>query len=149
MQERCSVTVLNAGNELRAQSAGCSCIASVTELGPYLGTVLATNATDDDTLTHVRRFADILLNVASDILDGDRERDVVEAAIELLGLSEEEARDHYRCLTNPRTGLIGDGAVDREAIETLVTLRQTYSPTKELDSVLSSLDRIVDSQVLR
>ena len=67
MEGRCSVTVLNAGNELRAQTAGCSCIASVTELGPYLGTVLATNATDGDMQAHVRRFADILLNVANEI----------------------------------------------------------------------------------
>jgi ABC-type nitrate/sulfonate/bicarbonate transport system substrate-binding protein len=149
MEGRCSVTVLNAGNELRAQSAGCSCIASVTELGPYLGTVLATNATDGDMQAHVRRFADILLNVANEILRGERESDVVEAAVELLGLTEDQARDHYRCLTSPNTGLIGDGAVDREAIETLVKLRQTYSPTKELDTVLPSLDRVVDSRVLK
>jgi len=149
IEARCSVTVLNAGNELRAQSAGCSRVASVTELGPYLGTVLATSASDDDLLARVRRFADILLNVATDILSGARESDVVAAATELLGLTDDEAREHYRCLTSPATGLIGDGVVDREAIETLVALRRTYSPTEELEAILPTLDTIVDSRVLK
>jgi ABC-type nitrate/sulfonate/bicarbonate transport system substrate-binding protein len=145
---RCTVTILNAGNELRALSAGCSRIASVTELGPYLGTVLATNARDDQ-MVPVRHFADILLNVAAEIMSNERERDVLATAVELLSLTEDQAREHYQCLTSPATGLISDGVVDREAVETLVHLRRAYSPTRELDAILPTLDTIVDSRVLK
>lgn len=145
---QCTVTILNAGNELRALSAGCSSIASVTELGPYLGTVLATNARDDQ-MAPVRHLADILLNVAAEIMSGERQRDVVAAAVELLSLTEDQAREHYKCLTSPATGLISDGIVDREAVETLVHLRRTHSPTRELDAILPTLDTIVDSRVLK
>jgi hypothetical protein len=146
IEGRCSVTVLNAGNELRAHTAGCSRVASVTELGPYLGTVLATNAMESDSLTDIRRFADILLNIAGDIVSGQREDDVIEAAIELLDLTNDQAREHYQCLTNPLTGLVGDGTVARDAIETLIRLRREYSPTNELDLILPSLDTVVDAR---
>ena len=149
IEGRCSVTVLNAGNELRARTAGCSLVASVTALGPYLGTVLATNATDADTLTAIRTFTDILLNVIDGVLQGEREYEVIEAATEMLGLSQAEAREHYQCLTNSATGFVGKGIVHREAIETLVTLRRTYSPTNELDSILPDLAMIVDPTVLK
>ncbi len=149
IEGRCSMTVLNAGNELRARTAGCTAVASVTALGPYLGTVLATNATGTDERAKIRCFANMLLNVIDGVLQGEREYEVIEAAIELLGLTQAEAREHYQCLISPTTGLIAEGVVHREAIETMVTLRRNYSPSNELDSILPALATIVESRVLK
>ncbi|MCW2840190.1 MAG: hypothetical protein JWR55_1673 [Aeromicrobium sp.] len=134
--EECLATVLNAGNELRAQGRGCHLVSGVTDLGPYLGTVVAALETDDPAVTATRlRFVDVLLGVSADILAGRWESQVVESAMRLLDLDEGEARAHRACLLDPATGLIPDGIVDAAALGTLIDLRRTYRPTDELDTV--------------
>jgi ABC-type nitrate/sulfonate/bicarbonate transport system substrate-binding protein len=144
-----SVTILNAGNELRAVGVGCSNISPVSDLGPYLGSVLATLAGHEDSANEVNlRFADVLLTTVQEIVAGEREADVIEAATRLLYLNEREAQDHYACLRDPTTGFVEGGRVDSASIETLVELRRNYSPTPELDAILNEIDSIVLARAL-
>jgi ABC-type nitrate/sulfonate/bicarbonate transport system substrate-binding protein len=145
----CAVTILNAGNELRAVGAGCSIVRPVADLGPYYGTVLATLADrEDDVRDACQRFAGALLATIGEIIAGDRKSDVIEAARRLLKLSDGEARDHYKCLRDPTTGFVANGRVDRASISTLVDLRRAYSPTAELDTIMDALDSVVLDGVL-
>jgi hypothetical protein len=132
----CLATVLNAGNELRARGQGCHIIRPVTELGPYLGTVIARMEQPDPDLTagHLR-FVDVMLTMSREILDGQWEDEVIESAIRLLGLTDQEARAHRDCLLDPLTGLIPDGVVDGASVRTLIDLRRAYRPSDELDRV--------------
>jgi ABC-type nitrate/sulfonate/bicarbonate transport system substrate-binding protein len=145
----CAATILNAGNELRARGAGCTIVSSAVELGPYLGTVLASLDTqqskNDDSK---RRFIDVMLTTANEIVTGTREAEVVEAAMLLLGLTETEARAHHECLLAPTTGLIANGKVDRASIATLINLRRTYMPAVELDSIEGALSQVVTDRAL-
>ena len=141
---RCAATILNAGNELRAVGAGCSILSPVTDLGPYFGTVVATRAGDEASLKGANvRFADALLETTREIVAGDREADVIEAAVRLLSLTEHEAQDHYECLRNPTTGLVENGRIDRASIVTLVELRHSFSPTPELGTIIDAIDTVV------
>jgi ABC-type nitrate/sulfonate/bicarbonate transport system substrate-binding protein len=135
----CLATVLNAGNELRAQAQGCRVVSPVGDLGPYLGTVVAALRTTDPAVADVRlRFVDVLLALSREILAGQWADAVVESAMRLLDLSVDEARAHHACLLKSDTGLIPDGIVDAAAVETLIELRRTYRPTPELDLVAAS-----------
>jgi ABC-type nitrate/sulfonate/bicarbonate transport system substrate-binding protein len=135
----CAATVLNAGNELRAEGAGCRVVSRVADLGPYLGTVVAALASPDDQVVAARlRLADALLATSREILDGGRDQEVVESATRLLGLDEIQARAHLDCLLDPERGLIPDGQVDEASVLTLVDLRRAYLPTDELDDVATS-----------
>ena len=141
---RCAVTILNAGNELRAVGAGCSIVSPVTDLGPYFGTVVATRAGDEASLKEVNlRFVDALLQTIRGIVAGDREADVIEAAVRLLNLTEHEAQDHYECLRNPTTGFVENGRIDRASIATIVALRQSFAPTPGLDAIINAIDTVV------
>jgi ABC-type nitrate/sulfonate/bicarbonate transport system substrate-binding protein len=147
--DRCVATVLNAGNELRAEGAGCRIISRVASLGPYLGTVLAAldiGEGDRDDL-HLR-FADVLLETSNEINSGVLESMVIESSMSLLDLSEAEARVHYAVLRDPAQGLVLDGIVDHESIATLVELRQKYLPSAELSSIAGSLSDLVIARAL-
>ncbi len=134
IDSRCAATVLGSGNELRAEAAGCSIVAEVTELGRYIGSVVAAMDTPDPQINDVRRrFADALLETAGEIVAGERGAEFVESAMALLELSESEAVGHYRRALAPSTGFIPDGFVDRESIMVLVELRRRYLATPELD----------------
>lgn len=140
----CTATVLNAGNELRADAAGCHEVTRVADLGPYLGTVVAALATSDPGVEDARsRFVEALLDTSREILTGERDADVVESATRLLDLGEHEARAHLTCLLDPARGLIPDGLVDGASVSTLIDLRRTYAPTPELDAVTASWPEMV------
>jgi ABC-type nitrate/sulfonate/bicarbonate transport system substrate-binding protein len=135
----CTATVLNAGNELRAEAAGCHLVSRVADIGPYLGTVVAALATTDPAIDEARhRFVDALLETSREILAGRLDREVVESASRLLELGQAEAEAHLACLLDPQRGLIPDGLVDEASVTTLIELRRTYSPTPELDVVATS-----------
>jgi hypothetical protein len=150
IEETCAATILNAGNELRAEGAGCTTISTVVDIGPYIGTVVAAmKSSESDVIDARRRFTDVLLATANDIVGGEREADVIEAAMTLLNLTETQALAHYACLRAPNTGLIPSGIVDRASIATLISLRQTFMPTSELDTILATLESVVHSERLQ
>jgi hypothetical protein len=145
----CTASILNAGNELRAKRAGCTLVSRVDEIGPYLGTVIATLHTESSKVLDTRRrFADVLLETSQEIVNGERESEVIPAAMSLLELSEDDARSHYACLRDRANGLVPSGVVDRASMVTLLELRRRYLPSNELDGVLDSLPAFVLEQAL-
>jgi hypothetical protein len=140
----CVATVLNAGNELRAADAGCTCVGTATDLGPYLGTVIATmDGLAEPWRTASERFAEILVAVARDVVAGALDDEVVDATRTLLGLPLADATRHLAILKDPLTGLVADGLVDRASIATLVSLRRRYLASGELDAIESSIREVV------
>ncbi|NVN53695.1 ABC transporter substrate-binding protein [Mycolicibacterium hippocampi] len=143
----CDVTVLNAGNELIARGQGCSLLADVTSLGPYLGTVLA-RMRQAPGAEAVDRLVHVLGDTADAIRSGALEREAVEAAARLLGLATELAGEHVALLRDPARGLIPDGTVDVASLSTLVELRRRFLPSPELDGLTSRLDEVARDGVL-
>jgi ABC-type nitrate/sulfonate/bicarbonate transport system substrate-binding protein len=143
----CDATVLNAGNELRSRRAGCPLLASATELGPYLGTVVA-RLRDGAASEAVDRLVTVLVEVSDGILDGRLLDAAVSGARTVLGLDDELAAEHAAVLRDPRQGLVAGGSVDAASLATLVDLRRRYLPVTELDGILESLDRVVRDGVL-
>jgi ABC-type nitrate/sulfonate/bicarbonate transport system substrate-binding protein len=122
----CDATMLNAGNELKAEAAGCLVLKRVSDLGrPYLGTVLAVvgDATDG-----VRRLASALLATAGEIVSGRADDLVVEEAGAALALGPDLARSYLLRLKAEHEGLVPSGRVDEESLHTLVELRRRYLP---------------------
>jgi ABC-type nitrate/sulfonate/bicarbonate transport system substrate-binding protein len=145
----CDYTILNAGNDVRAASRGCVLVEPVTNLGPYLGTVLAALAGDDATARAAQnRFRDALVATIADVLAGEREADVLASLGAVLGLDDASARAHLETITAAASGLVAGGRVDRASFATVVDLRQRHRPHDSLDDVVSSLGRVVDADVL-
>lgn len=146
----CDYTILNAGNDLRALSQGCSLVAPVVEIGPYLATALVALHTDDVEVRAVQnQFRDALGATITSILSGYRDDDVVAALQSLLGMTPEGALEHLRCMKDPATGLVADLGVDTASLTTIVSLRTRHRPSEELTTVLESLGDFVDADVLR
>lgn len=126
---QCTMTVLGAGNDIRAEAAGCQRLSRATSLGPYLGTVLATRGdTLDGSPDALMRFATGVL-ATSAALAASRLRDVaVEVAADRLGLSPEGSGAYVDTLADPWEGLVPDGQVDQDSLRTLGWLRERYGP---------------------
>jgi ABC-type nitrate/sulfonate/bicarbonate transport system substrate-binding protein len=123
----CDATMLNAGNELLAEAAGCVRLATAREhLSPYLGTVVA--VVGDTQVARARRLTTALLETGRAIVDGDLADEAARSATERLGLDDHLARQYVERLQDPLTGLVPDGAAEHEALQTLVRLRTTYLP---------------------
>jgi ABC-type nitrate/sulfonate/bicarbonate transport system substrate-binding protein len=123
----CDATMLNAGNELAAERAGCPCLASVADVvGPYLGTVVA--VAGETRLTEARGLSDALTSTAAELVGGGLDDEAREAAARRLHLDDELAARYVARLRSPGEGLVADGLVDPEAIATLVGLRRRYLP---------------------
>src|SRR5262245_18851354 len=87
----CDATMLNAGNDLLAEAAGCVRLAGAADhFAPYLGTVVA--VVGDRHLEKARRLARALTEVCAEILGGAFDDEVVESARRRLGLDEPLAR---------------------------------------------------------
>ncbi len=123
----CDATMLNAGNELLAEAAGCELLAAAGDhLSPYLGTVVA--VVGDEHLATARLLVDALTRVADEVLGGRLDDAVTEAARRRLGLTEDQAGRYLARLRSPTEGLVPGGVVDHRALETLVGLRRTHLP---------------------
>lgn len=123
----CDATMLNAGNELRAEDAGATRLAGLTEVcRPYLGTVLS--ALGDHRRADVEALASALHETARTILSGDADQVVVEEASEALGLPAVLAARYLARLKDPGEGLVAGGTIDLAAMKTVVNLRRRYLP---------------------
>ncbi|MDP3968223.1 MAG: hypothetical protein Q8Q02_08065 [Nocardioides sp.] len=126
----CTATMLNAGNELSAEAAGCVRLASVSEVcGAYVGTVVA--VTGEAHVAAGSRLSAALTATASAILDGELTTEATEAAARRLDLDDELAVRYVERLRDPAEGLVGDGEVDAASLTTLVRLRTTYLPVPD------------------
>lgn len=118
----CDVTILGSGNELRAAEDGCRHVASVGELGDYLGAV--TCRLSSGVAPAADAVAAVLVEIGAEIADGRHADLVVEAAERLLGLSPDSARRHLDVLRSPATGIIPGGRLEKAALLTLAGLRR-------------------------
>lgn len=136
----CDVTILGSGNELRAEEDGCRRVASVRQLGDYLGAVacrLTTaaprSARDADAV------AGALVDTGAEIAAGRHDALAVSAAERLLGLSPASARRHLDVLRSPQTGVVAGGRLERTALLTLAGLRRGLQPAESLTAAVDLL----------
>lgn len=123
----CDATMLNAGNELVAESAGATLLARVSDVcTPYLGTVVS--VVGEDHLPAARSLALALREAARAIGDGPARGAAANAAQDILGLSEELAQRYVARLLSPAEGLVLDDPVDLDALATIIDLRRRYLP---------------------
>jgi hypothetical protein len=123
----CDATMLNAGNELTAEAAGCVLLASAAaSLSPYLGTVVAVAGTAH--LPEARALGTAMTSVCDRILAGELTSEAAESAARRLGLSDELALRYVARLRDPLEGLVPGGVVDPAALRTLIDLRMTWLP---------------------
>jgi ABC-type nitrate/sulfonate/bicarbonate transport system substrate-binding protein len=136
----CDATMLNAGNELAGEAAGCVRLAGATDVcSPYLGVVVA--VAGDTHLDVARRISDAVTDVAGEIVGGGLTDEAAESAARRLGLDDTTALRYVDRLRDPAEGLVTDGVVDPRALRTLVDLRRRYLPTPAPDGSGDLLDR--------
>ena len=140
---RCAATMLNAGNDLRADDAGLVRLADVTSVAaPYLGTVLAVQG---EPTPEVRRLAEALRVTTAAVLSGAA-RDVALAEAEATGLPPHLAVRYVDGLADPDHGLVPDGVADLASLEAVVSLRRAHT-TDALDTATSPVGGLVDAAV--
>lgn len=121
----CDATMLNAGNELVAESAGAALLARVSDVcTPYLGTVVS--VVGEDHLPAARGFSLALREAARAIGEGSARGAAAAAAQEMLGLPEDLAQRYVARLVSPSEGLVLDDPVDLDALATILDLRRRY-----------------------
>ena len=138
---RCDATMLNAGNELSAEHAGCVPLARVADVcTPYLGTVLS--VVGSESLEPARRLAAALRATADDVCSGSVDDVTVDEAAVALGLPRQLAERYVARLKDPQEGLVPDGRVDLASLTTVVDLRRRYLPSSVdgIDVLAGALD---------
>lgn len=120
----CVATMLNAGNDLRAEDAGCPRLLRLVDVtAPYLGTVLCVAGPPTD---EMRELGRALCDATEAIVGGAVDELAAEEAVRLLNLSEPLARRYVARLGDPMEGLIVGGAVDLEAMANVIDLRRRH-----------------------
>jgi ABC-type nitrate/sulfonate/bicarbonate transport system substrate-binding protein len=140
----CDATMLNAGNELLAEDAGCVRLASVADVcPPYLGTVTA--VAGEARLAEARDLGAALSATIADIRSGAVDDVAVAQAAARLDVSPEPARRYVERLRDPAEGLLPGAEVDPVGLETVAALRRRFLPehvdgvdvlSRPLDAVL-------------
>jgi len=146
----CAMTVLNAGNDLRAEAAGCTRVSRASSLGPYLGTVFAALGDRVDSDTGVlRALTGVLLATSRALVEGEL-RDVARSVTAArLELDQEGVARYLQTLADPREGLVPDGRVDPDSLETLRWLRSRYGePNPDLAALVRPGSGLVDERFL-
>jgi len=138
---RCDATMLNAGNELSAEHAGCVPLARVADVcTPYLGTALSVVGSEG--LEPARRLAAALRATAGEICAGSLDEMTVDEAAVALRLPRQLAERYVSRLKDPLEGLVPDGLVDLASLTTVVDLRRRYLPSivDGIDVLAGALD---------
>lgn len=146
----CTMTVLNAGADLRAEAAGCTRVARASSLGPYVGTVLAALGSHvENRPAQLGALTSAILATAQDLVAG-RLRDIAaRVTAERLGLDRDGVRRHLDTLLDAREGLVPDGCLDSESLATLRWLRDRYSAAGPvLAAVLAPGSGLTDARFL-
>jgi hypothetical protein len=137
----CDATMLNAGNELLAEAAGCQPLVRVSEVcHPYLGTVLS--IAGDTHLDTSARLAGALRETAIAVCAGAFTQEAVEEAGSLLALTEPLATKYVAKMRDAREGLVRGGTIDRDGLRTVIDLRRRFLP--ELVDGSDVLDTALD-----
>ncbi|HEX5494490.1 MAG TPA: PhnD/SsuA/transferrin family substrate-binding protein [Mycobacteriales bacterium] len=126
----CDATMLNAGNDLRAEDAGLNRLARITgSSGPYLGTVLAApGAACQRRDQRIGALVAALRQTGAALLAG-RHRDLAATlAAHASDMSPAAATRYVDTLVDPDEGLVPTGRVDSESLATVVGLRRRHQP---------------------
>jgi ABC-type nitrate/sulfonate/bicarbonate transport system substrate-binding protein len=143
----CDATMLNAGNDLRAEEAGYPRLLRLVDVtAPYLGTVLCVLGPPTD---EIRALAEALCDTAEAIVSGAVDDLAAEEAARLLGLSAPLARWYVARLADPLDGLVVGGGVDLDAMANVIGLRGRHggaagAAAESLREALSSQRGLVD-----
>jgi ABC-type nitrate/sulfonate/bicarbonate transport system substrate-binding protein len=122
---RCAATMLNAGNDLRADDARLVRLVDVVDVAsPYLGTVLAVQG---EPSAPVLALADALRETAAAVRSGAARSVAVEEAAG-TGLAAHLAERYADRLVDPERGLVRGGVVDHASLAAVVDLRRRHMP---------------------
>lgn len=131
------MTVLNAGNDLRAEAAGCTRVSRAASLGPYLGTVLAASGDRiEGDGAPLRALTEILLTTSRALADGRLREPAAAVAAGRLGLDHEGVGRYLETLADPQEGLVPGGRLDAPSLGTLRLLRSRYGTGTDSDAGL-------------
>lgn len=148
---RCAATMLNAGNELRAQAAGATVLGRATDVAsPYLGTVLAATggACTHDAIRLTALVGAVRATLATLHAGGARDLAVAQAAT-ALRLDPTLAARYVDGLRDPAAGLLPDGDPDDTSLAAVVALRRRHHPTGAAEPLASvTFDGLVDRSLL-
>lgn len=124
----CSLTMLNAGHDLVAESAGCGRVARVVGiLGPYLGSVLV--GLQSWVSRHqplLDRFTEAWLASTRMVVDPASVASVTARMKSLLACNEATAGRAVETLVSRTEGLVVDGRIDEAELQTVIELRAAY-----------------------
>lgn len=144
------MTVLNAGNDLRAEAAGCTRVSRASSLGPYMGTVLAASGDRvENNETPLRALTEVFLTTSRALADGRLREPAATIAEARLGLNHEGVRRYLVTLTDRREGLVPDGRLDPESLDTLHRLRSRYGTTDDGPVTVTPDSGLMDERFLR
>jgi ABC-type nitrate/sulfonate/bicarbonate transport system substrate-binding protein len=126
LEGRCAATMLNAGNDLKADDAGLVRLADVTSVAaPYLGTVLAVQG---EPTPAVRSLAVALVETAAAVRSDPSARAAALAEAEATGLAAHLAPRYVERLLDSDHGLVEGGTVDAASLASVVDLRRRHLP---------------------
>ncbi|MBE1491562.1 ABC transporter substrate-binding protein [Plantactinospora soyae] len=147
---KCATTVLNAGNDLRAEAAGCTRLSRASSLGRYLGTVLAAPAGGvREKSSPLRNLTEVVLATARALAEGRLAELAGGVTASRLGLAPDGVRRYLETLSDPDEGLVPDGRLDAESLATLRRLRSRYAGgDRELATLVAPGSGLVDDRFL-
>jgi ABC-type nitrate/sulfonate/bicarbonate transport system substrate-binding protein len=123
----CAMSVLNAGNDLRAEAAGCTRLSRASSLGRYIGTVLAAPGPSvEDGSTPLPALTAVVLATCRALAAGRLRELATSVTAARLRLDRDGVRRYLETLSDPSEGLVPDGRVDPGSLETLRWLRSRY-----------------------
>jgi ABC-type nitrate/sulfonate/bicarbonate transport system substrate-binding protein len=123
----CDATMLNAGNELLAEDAGCRLLGPVTDVcTPYVGTVLCVDG--GTRLDAAHRLTVALAATIDTLLTGELDALAARLAADRLGLTGQLAARYVDRLKDPAQGLVPGAVNDLAGLASVVGLRRTYLP---------------------
>lgn len=143
-------TLLSGGLETRAEERGFSVLDSVLDVAdPYLGVVAAASARWLDAHTDVaRRLVAAWRAGAEWVDDPSNEAAARELLMRIPDTSAELAGRLYEINLRPGVGIIVDGSMDKEALRTVLRLRQSYDgfdDEQDLDALIEEPNGLVRS----
>jgi len=141
---QCACTVLNAGNDLFAEANGAHRLANASSLGPYVGAVLAaTGEALEKEHEMLAELTKVLVTTAADLVAGKHADAVLAATLNRLALDDESALRYVATLLDHTEGLVPDGRLPPEALDTVISLRNRRSPAGRL-----TLERVLESGLI-
>lgn len=145
----CAMTMLNAGSDLRAEAAGCTRVSRVSELGPYVATVLAARGDRVENDSGALRSLTAVVSATSRALcDGQFGEVAVSVATARLGLADEDVARYVQGLADPDEGLVPDGRLDEPSLQTLLRLRDRHADATKQENRGTARLGMVDERFL-